>query len=253
MFPMLYGIVSQGGASSLLTGLIAYYKCDEASGNLLDSLGNHNGTDVNTVGATTGKVGGARAYTSANSEYFNVAAHADLRANVGDFSYDGWIYVTSNSTTQTVLFQGTGTSDATLSHWLYVASLRLNWRVGNGTSVFTAFQTLFANAWTYFYVYYNATTKELGISLNHAASTTATLTGTINGPSVPLYIGSRLGSGVYLNGNTDELGRWNRLLTVDERGSRYNGGSGNTYPFDGGGSSPLPLYSGSFTYSSAID
>lgn len=69
-----------------LTDNLAWgYEMDEASGNAIDILATNNLTDINTVTATTGKVGGARFFTSANSEQFVIgdrAAHS-----VGDVDY----------------------------------------------------------------------------------------------------------------------------------------------------------------------
>ncbi len=240
--------------NTLEYGLVAYWKADEASGDLLDDKDSHDGTDTNTVGTAAGIISTAREFVAANLERFQVADHADLRSGVGDWSMDGWIYPTPSGTYH-IAGKGASTSPANYDWQLFVVATTVTFRGSDGTSSFdvSASGSATIGAWNYWYIQYEAATKKIGISLNHGALAESTLTNPINSTAHPLHIGCRMAGTPYFNGRMDETGRYNRLLTVDERASRYNGGSGNTRPFDSGGSSPLPLYSGSFTYSSSID
>ena len=70
----------------------AFYKLDEVSGNRFDgsSGGNHTATDVNTVGSAAGKINLGALFVSANSEYFTIVDHTDLKPT-GDFSISFWV------------------------------------------------------------------------------------------------------------------------------------------------------------------
>ena len=60
------------------------------------SVGANTLTDTNTVGATTGKVSGARDFELSNSEYFTIADNAAL--SVGDvaFTVAAWVNLESS-------------------------------------------------------------------------------------------------------------------------------------------------------------
>lgn len=61
-------------------GIVAYYKCNESDGDLIDSIGNHDITEVGTVGANTGLVAGAREGDNDVANYFKL-----LNADAEDF------------------------------------------------------------------------------------------------------------------------------------------------------------------------
>ena len=84
------GFATPGG-SPFLSGLIAYWTLDEASGTRVDAHGNNDLSDNNTVTSTTGKVGDAAAFATANSEYLSRADNADLSVGNIDFTFDLWL------------------------------------------------------------------------------------------------------------------------------------------------------------------
>lgn len=233
--------------------LIAYWNADELSGDLLDDKDSHDGADVNTVGTAAGIINTARDFVAASLERFQVADHADLRSGVGDWAMDGWLYP-SPSGTYHIAGKGLSVINANFDWQLFIVATTVTFRVSNGSTAFdvNASTAATVGAWNYFYIQFDSATGKPGISLNNGTLAETTITGSINSVAQPLHFGCRFASTPFFNGRLDEMSRYNRKLTVDERGSRYNGGSGNTRPFDSG-SSILPLYSGSFTYSSEID
>lgn len=76
--------------SSLLTGIVAYWKCDEASGNLLDSVGSNHLTTSN-VGSTTGKIGNCRFLVSNNGVVGGLTAV--MATNFGAPSLATWYFI----------------------------------------------------------------------------------------------------------------------------------------------------------------
>ena len=91
-------VQNQGGASNalpftitadpplsptLLTGLVAYWNLDEASGTTRVGSVGFNLSDVNTVGSTTGKVGNAADFETSQDDHLRAT---DAAASVMDFS-----------------------------------------------------------------------------------------------------------------------------------------------------------------------
>src|ERR1041385_3310343 len=84
---------SGGGASSLLTSLVASWKFDESSGNAADATGRSNTlTNNNTVTYNTGQLSNAAYFASASSQYFSIASNSDLTFGDIDFTWAAWIY-----------------------------------------------------------------------------------------------------------------------------------------------------------------
>lgn len=74
------------------TGIVSYWKLDEASGTRVDSIGANNLTDNNTVLSGTGKVGDAADFESSNSEYLSITdgSQSGLDLNAEDLTVLCW-------------------------------------------------------------------------------------------------------------------------------------------------------------------
>lgn len=80
-----------GAASNgLLTNLGFYFKCDEASGDLVDALGSHNLTAFGAPLTGTGIINGARLFVTGLSQYFSATTDAAFDVGSGDFSISCW-------------------------------------------------------------------------------------------------------------------------------------------------------------------
>jgi hypothetical protein len=100
----------------LLTGLIIYYKCESASGDVLqDSSGkNNNGTLMSSGGTgytfQAGKVGNALTLAKAGSGYLSMPPAAF--ANLTDMTIATWVYVTTSQNWQRVFDIGVNAHQA---------------------------------------------------------------------------------------------------------------------------------------------
>lgn len=243
--------------SSLLTGLAAYWKMDEASGNRADSVGGFTLTDGNTVGSNTGKVSLAADFVGANSESLSVASAAALQAGARDFFFDLWFFTTSVTGVQFLISKGTASSGVGHEYGLFMNGTSLSWRISAGaaqTSLVIANTTLIINTWYYVACWWEQAAGLVWGQLNNNAAVSSALAGTVNTSAAVLSFGAFNAASSFATVRLDEVGRWNRLLTGAEILARYNGGSGQHPPFltgsDGG---QLPLIGGSFTYSSSIE
>jgi hypothetical protein len=230
------GADSPPDTSTLLTGLVVYYKCESATGtSLQDSSGNGNhGTLVGgTAGYSfpTGKVGRALALAKAGSGYVSVPPA--VFANATDITIATWVNVT------------------TLQNWQRVYDVGINAKIANNTSTGTHYLNFVPkNAATNLAFsiskdgYGNEqvlTTANLAAGTwKHVAVVLASGQGTLyvdgavaNGGAISLrpadlgtidyaYLGkSQFTSDPYFDGQIDEFRVYNRALSATEIQSLY--------------------------------
>src|SRR5262245_41462601 len=95
--------------AALADNIVAYWRLEEASSNATDQRRAHNLTETSsTIGRVAGKVGNARDFVLADTEYFAKASHADL-VNVDDeYTLACWVNIrTKGAGNQTILAKGT--------------------------------------------------------------------------------------------------------------------------------------------------
>jgi hypothetical protein len=214
-----------GGASSLLTGLVSYWKLDETSGTRFDSVGTNNLSDTGSVGSAIGKQG-----------------------NAADF--DGTNYLST-------ALDGTTLTAVSIALWfkaddILTANLEgvLSWaRIGKPTDFapFIIIQTnsgairLYAdngyqvtsgalanNTWYHVVCTYDGTDWKMYLDGGLVGTYTGGIGTDITNANT-VYVGS--GFDGQFPGDIDEVGIWDRALAGGEITTLYNGGSGITYPF----------------------
>lgn len=212
----------------MLQGLLAYWDLAEASGDRADDAGNGNTlTDFNTVGSGAGVGAGqtAAAFTAANFE--NLKRGFDGFADDGSFEYCGWfLQSTAGPGNRAALGVWGG---AQQHHLIFCNGANFRFIVGNNAGTTAQCEiggVALAGAWVFFSAAYDADADEVSLDLNNTGTrTTAALAGPLETiTSAPLQFGSWQSQG-YLDGRMQAVGRWNRVLTVDERATLYNGGS----------------------------
>jgi hypothetical protein len=223
--------------SPLLNDLAAYWKLDETSGTRFDSTANSNDlTDNNTVGSGTGKIGNAAQFVAANSEYLDLSSASGLLAGTGGVTVAAWVKPDVVNQTQQIagLWDGSTSTDqyriGSLSTGEYFVQVRDN----SGTTALTTIAgSAVSGAWRLVFGWYDATAQTINLQVfDGSTNPTSSLsfTATLNVPSSPLFNVAK-GGAVYYDGLIDELGSWQRVLTLTERTQLWNSGSGLTYPF----------------------
>jgi hypothetical protein len=229
-----------GGAagSTLLTGLVAYWKLDETSGTRVASVG-FNLTDNNTVLSGTGKQGNAADFESSASEYLSAAnaicGPIQFSGNQ-DFTVAFWCNMESKTGDPAMVSKFEG-SQRSWEVWYNSAADLIEFTVsGNGTtrSAVTSLLAMTVGLYRLVYCWHDATADTINIKLdNGAVASTSHTTGVFNS-TTPFIVGAEpsAGSAVsYFDGLIDELGIWNRVLTGAEIITLYNTNAGITYPF----------------------
>lgn len=216
--------------TSLLTGLVAYWNLNEASGARADSLGVETLTDNATVTSQVGKQGNAAQFTAANLEYLSHADDAPLSLGAGvRMTLAGWFLFTSTTMALVGKWGGSGNFE----YLLYLSSggLVQFWVSRNGTNNdFIGDRVPTLNNWHFLVGRYDGVNLSCRVDAQPWQDLPYALD-IFNGTSA-FEIGRQAGI-AYLNGAADEVGLWKRALTDAEVDLLYNGGAGTTYPFGG--------------------
>jgi hypothetical protein len=218
--------------NTLLSNIVSYWKLDEASGSVIDSVGSNNGTCNGTYSQNqSGKIGKSIGFTGGGSGYVDFGNIAALRAPAA-CTISLWVYITGFTKGQTFVNKvdwgldrygwsfEPRTTTGLLSLWLSdsgsTVTYTSNLTISGGTS-----------SWQHCVCSWNGTT--VNIYLNNAKYSVAqTNSPTDNNYTVKLSTDIATYSTA---GRLDEVGIWNRQLTDAEVGILYNSGAGNQYPF----------------------
>lgn len=220
-------------ASTLLTGLVAYWPLS----NVNDSLGVNNLTNNNAVTFVAGKVSNAANFVAASSQSLSGAS---APFNLYPMTLSFWINVSSNVPVDGVggINKYVGGSANGWNAYVRPASIPLYsvcfWYFKDGSNYVydgafgDAILVAYAAGWQHIIWTVDASGHQAW--LNNVSKFTRAWTGTPGATTSAQVL--RLGYyDAYLTGLLDEVGIWNRALTVAERATLYNGGTGITYPF----------------------
>ena len=224
--------------TSLDTSIYAAYNGD----NVNDSSGNaRNGTNVNNVTFTTGKVGNALTFNGGNY----VALPNSSFDFTGDFSISTWVKIPSAPSASGFIFHN-GNYDVATSYGygLYINTNRtIGFYIGSlgGTSTVTSTTVLALNTWYHVTIKRDSVAKRSDLYINGVFEVQATNTNLTIGygtraiqPAIGAYRGNNQGVlsvENYFNGQADALTIWNKKLTDNEIISLYNEGAGAEFPF----------------------
>lgn len=214
-------------ASSLLTGLVSYYKLDESSGNAADSVGSYTLTN-NSVTYAAAKINNGAVFNGSSSR-FDAATGAIPSS--GDFTFSFWFY--GNSATGMIACDWVILKR---NVFLYSSSNAISLYRGGGdatqSATPTTSTTIATNTWTHVVFTQSGTTGTVYINGTSNATSNLTYTGgasTGNGVNIGYY--NNGSPSAFINATLDEIGTWNRALTSTEVTSLYNAGTGLQYPF----------------------
>jgi hypothetical protein len=239
---LLRPIGPRGRFRSLRVGLVAYWPMNEdaPSGDVTAEDWTGRGNDLtsnNSVLSVAGKIGNAREFVAANSEYLSAAgANNDLKfADGRDWTYAGWIWVptwtnglmwTANdaASNREIIF------DLRLSN---TRSLGCNLNPGGAAgATVIAGNALALSTWHFFSFTYTHSTGVLtgrtndGSGVNSASSTR--VAGALVQSANPLNLGRRqfTSANAHFGGQLDEVAKWDRVLSSAELDTLYNAGNG---------------------------
>ena len=236
--------------------LLSYWTMNESSGDRLDSVGDVDLNDTNTVPSVAGQINNAANFTEGNNEYLVATTASELNVSGNtDFSIAGWVRLNSKANPRSVIAKWNADSGDPNRQYALIYN--------NGTDRFeflvssdgTAFSTVQANTfgspstatWYFFYVEHDATADTIRISINNGTIDSAAHSTGVFSSSAILRIGAlQGGSGedaFQMTGDIDAVGFWQKVLNDEERSILYKNGAGREFPFflDGPTSTPALL------------
>lgn len=223
--PTLFGFRIDEWATwtdALSVGLVSYYKLNEASGAVIDSLNNYNGTNAGATPNVSGKIGTAYDFDGIN-DYINVSGAGNFAGQ--PFTINMWVNPDSLAYSDAVFGGGLETGLGCYAIYFDNGGNLVYGKRGASEHISTAqFST---GSWQMLTITYNSS----GVSFfrNGSYVETKTVTDTFACP-YSYVIGA--GSSDYFNGTIDEAGIWNRSLSILEVSDLYNNGTGITYTPD---------------------
>jgi hypothetical protein len=235
-------MTSASGGGTLNTGLVSYWKMEQAAAaTQSDELGNNPLSPNGTLTSPAGKI--SNAIYSANNGYLECADNPSQNFSTTGFTVAGWIYLGSlqtNFADYPVLIAKYPTS-GNKSFWLFWDPTAAAWKFGissdgtNTAAECALTQTPALNTWYFLCGRYDKTAGQLYFSINAGtpvqAAHSAGAGGSIFHAAVPLQLMAFAGL-VRTNAAIDEVAMYNRFLTNAEVTQLYNyGNSGQSYPF----------------------
>jgi len=219
---------------SLLNNIVAYYKLDN---NVSDSHSSNNLTDVNLTYAA-GKINNGGSFNGSNKyAYINSKL---LTASSGTVS--AWIYTGAYLNPMRIYgYGGDGVNAVfTLENRGVNFSMTIRDSGATFTNLFYSNTNLNINTW--YHVVFMSTGSNYKIYINGVEGTYTVSIGANNGrwndlvttTNADTSIGALKNNASYISyysGIIDEVGVWNRALTLLEVQELYNNGNGLTYPF----------------------
>ncbi len=222
------------GASTLLNGLVSFWKLDEVSGTRVDAFASNDLTDNNTVTqASAGKIGDAAQFTRANSEYLSNASGAFDSGDIG-FTMATWVWLDSKPSHFHIAGKWEPTADR--EYQLRFAFSRYEFNVSNtgfSTSVnliASSFGDPPTGAWHFIVVWHDPVANTINIQVNNGTIDSLAFSGGPVVQSADFTIGSDT-AGDDFDGRIDATAWYNRVLTVSERTELWNNGDGIEHPF----------------------
>lgn len=243
MFPVAFG----AAPSTLLTGLSAFWNCDEAAAtdSLADSLGVTNLTDINTPGVAAGLISGCRTFAVGSSQYFTATDPAAVRTTGNTFSASFW-FKTNGVANLGQTYSILNKQDLWDGYRTYFSNqagdYKVLFRLGGGgaeTGIEISTGGSAPVEWIHVYIEYDSGTNSMYMRARSSVlvldvSAGPTVLTNVFGSTLGLdfYIGSAAAGTTTFDGFMDMIGFWNgRVLTSDEQDELYNAGAGRQYPF----------------------
>lgn len=227
------------GAShpSLLDGLVAYWKLDEASGTRFDSWGTNHLTDVNGVGSSDGKLSISSSPNGVNN-YIKESASGTLTSNC---TLSVWFFPTNaynDGTAECVIGSFIASPQREFSLMKFSDGKMYVGVQYGGTStriIQTATPALWPNTNWIHYVWVMNQLATQDVYTNGALWASNTKTNVDNIRS--LFFGCENVSGSpirFFKGKIDEISIHNRALTSSEVQTLYNESKARRFPFNSG-------------------
>lgn len=223
-------------SQTYLNQLDSWWKLDEGSSAALkiDAIGNNQLSKVNSPSVGTGIINGCATFASASSQFLTHARSTTLSPGASSFTFQAWVKLTSKTSSHYILGMQTGTGNQR-EYIMYYSSGTDRYRFfvsTNGVATVNvaadAYGSPTLNTWTHILGWYDRMNNLVNIQVNNGVVNFLTCYGNVFSSTTPFYIGQAGDNINYWDGSIDEVAKWSRVLTTQERSDLYNLGSGVT-------------------------
>lgn len=223
--------------AALRNGLVAYWPLNETatSGDVTAEDWTKRGNDFtsnNSVLSVAGKIGNARQFAAANSEFLSRASNADVQFGEAAWTVSLWFYVPTSATGAMQIFSKDSETgrELEINYNRNANTVEMYVYCTDGSAPTQAsIGSVARDTWHFLAATHAANSATATLRVNAATSTTtrsgAKLYAATN---TALRVGARVYSGFqqYLTGYVDEVAKWSRALTTAEINTLYNSGAG---------------------------
>jgi hypothetical protein len=211
----------------------AFFRMNAASGAAeVDTIGGISLASINGVTSVAGKVGNARSFAAASSQYLNAPDQPALRANA-PASLAGWFSLSSKTADMFLINKGRNNANTDREYLLQYAfsSNYMAFYIFDGTGNFGFLNILsapLAATWYCFCLKWDGT--NIYSAINGGAFKSAAF-GLPQGTTGDLMLGKNLGAGfAYYDGWLDAVGWWRGTALSDAQWQNfYNAGAGREF------------------------
>ena len=228
---ILTGVVASSGVtttSTLLTGLVSAWECNESSGTIIDAKGNNNSASQTVTYGNAGKNGNCLTFTSTNIVTLTNTTGWTI-SSASSCSISVWVNFTGvqGGTRSTIIGYGSGpqfyfaNEDAPQYdlRW-YTSGVAFSGPTEPTVSYGTWYQIVMVKSGTSITLYWNGSILGMGTEDTYSA---------LNPTAI--YIGNN-SSGQAFTGKIDMVRYWNKALSSDEVTELYTKENGSTtYPW----------------------
>jgi hypothetical protein len=216
---------------SLLNGLMGYWKLDETTGAVLDSPGILNGTNFGATRGSSGKLGNSYTFTAAENDYVDIGKVCKPTTGI---TLTSWIYpsVQINDWAGLIINLTSYGIDDQNGYSMFIDSSKLVCELFNRTNFSQVYSNtiITPNTWHFVALSWNGAIMNVYVDSNFPDASQLRTSLIAYDIDSSLRLGSHSPNYDY-NGRLDEVGIWNRALSIDELYTIYNKGNGLTYPF----------------------
>jgi len=228
-----------GSGISLVNGLMGYWKLNETTGSALDSVGSINGAVFGATQGVPGKISTAYRFNAATNSYIDLGISCKPTTAI---SFAVWLNPSTFNDIYSGVINNTTWVNPTEQYGynVFLDSSKMLFELFNGDVQNSLWSnaTITPNTWHFIVGTWDGAKMKLYINNVLDASQARTTTIGYDLASV-LRFGSHSAPYDY-TGVIDEIGIWNRALTISEVSTLYNSSNGLTYPFDASTNISIP-------------
>jgi hypothetical protein len=214
------------------TGLVSWWRLNEASGTRFDSHGTNHLADNNAVGRAaplaTDSGNYSASFVSTSRQFLMIADNPSISTGDVDFTLVANVYL--NSTTSSAIIVDKSDNATSYDYRIsYIPGLGFRFRGGTGNAYVDS-GDVSPNAWYTVIAWHDSFRNTINIQVNNGVVNSVSHTTGTTDTANPLSIGALSDGTVGFNGRVDELALYKRVFTFAERSWFYNNGAGRVYP-----------------------